>query len=265
MTTSASLPDFKKFDIHTEPTSLGIRWKAWVSEFGNLLIALGITDKKRQRALMLYYGGEELYQIYKSLVPADFEEEFEAAKARLTTYFEPKVNKTYEIYYFRQMQQGKSDGRDDVSYEELIDPFVTRLRKKAARCGFTDTDTEIKYQLIFGCRSPKLRRYALQKDELSLDELIEKGRSYEVSQQQASEIEGTETSKECNQVRGKPGKYSKRYDSSKQNYKSASMDKLCFNCGDRWPHVGGNRNCPAKGVKCKRWGELVYFFLFNKY
>ena len=50
----STLPQFKKFNIHEETTALGTRWKLWLSELENLLLALDIKDKKRQRAMLLY-------------------------------------------------------------------------------------------------------------------------------------------------------------------------------------------------------------------
>ena len=53
--------------------------------------------------------------------------------------------------------------------------------------GVADTDsadTEIRYQIIFGCRDSKLRRSALQKDDLTLTDLVAKGRALEVSEHQ---------------------------------------------------------------------------------
>ena len=89
-----TLPEFRRFNIDDEKTSLGIRWKVWLAEFENLLIALNITNAKRQRAL---YAGNDVHEIYRSLVNTeDTNEDFEPAKKKLTDYFEPKVqtNKT---------------------------------------------------------------------------------------------------------------------------------------------------------------------------
>ena len=72
MTTASSttLPDFKKNDIDDEKTSIGIRWKSWLAEFENLLVALNVTNKKRQLALLLYYAGDDVHEIYRSLLGA---------------------------------------------------------------------------------------------------------------------------------------------------------------------------------------------------
>ena len=147
-----TLPEFRRFNIDEEKTSLGIRWKTWVAELENLIVALNITDPKRKRAIMLYYAGNDVHEIYCSLLTTpDANEDYNVAKDKLTDYFEPKVNLTHEIFHFRQTKQGVSDSKQSVSEDEPIDAFVTRLRKKAKRCNFTDTDNEIKHQVILGC------------------------------------------------------------------------------------------------------------------
>ena len=88
----AALPVFKKFDIHEEPTALGTRWKLWLSELENLILALDIKDKKRQRAMLMYYAGPDVHSIYQTLISGEEADEvYEAAKKKLSDYFEPKV------------------------------------------------------------------------------------------------------------------------------------------------------------------------------
>ena len=65
---NTSLPDFAKFDVDDEPTSLHVAWKKWITRFENLIVALEITDDNRKRVL-LYYAGPEVHEIYNTLVP----------------------------------------------------------------------------------------------------------------------------------------------------------------------------------------------------
>ena len=44
----------EQFNVHEDPASIGIRWVKWLKHFDNLLVALNITDKKRQRALLFH-------------------------------------------------------------------------------------------------------------------------------------------------------------------------------------------------------------------
>ena len=63
--------------------------------------------------------------------------------------------------------------------------------KLAANCEFHDTSQEIKSAIIQHCLSKRLRRYALREEELTLDKLIAKARSLEISETQATGIEET--------------------------------------------------------------------------
>ena len=55
---ATSLPEFPPFDVSLDPSSLGLQWKKWTTRLENLFVALAIEDKKRQKALVLHYGGQ---------------------------------------------------------------------------------------------------------------------------------------------------------------------------------------------------------------
>ena len=158
---ASSLPDFPQFNITAEPTSLGIEWTKWISRFENLLAALEVTNAPRKKALLLYYGGKDVHDIYNTLDPIKAEvaslndEEYGDAKQNLTTYFSPSKNETFEVFNFRSLVQLEG---------ESIDKYVTRLKEAGSRCGFTNVSTEIKHQIVFSCSSKKLRRKALSEN-----------------------------------------------------------------------------------------------------
>ena len=244
---AAALPDFPAFDINCEPTSLGISWKKWSSRLENLFVALDIKDEARKKALLLHYGGEQLSDIFATL-EEEADVSYKLTKVKLDAYFEPKVNLTYETYNFRMLCQEEG---------ESIDKFVTRLRESAARCKFHDPSREIKDQVVQKCNSDKLRRRALREDP-SLDSLLKCARAMELSDAQAAVMEGDKA--KIDRVR-KPGKYSganKSESEGSQKKKGESKresDKLCYSCGESFPHKGGKKNCPAFGVKCDRCGK----------
>ena len=96
---ASALPNFDPFDIHADGPFTQ-RWRKWIKRLENLFVAAAITDKKRQRALLLYYAGEEACEIFETLV--DTGDDFTTAKEKLTEYFDPKKNVEYEIYTFLQ-------------------------------------------------------------------------------------------------------------------------------------------------------------------
>ena len=170
---AAVLPDFPPFDINLEPTALGVQWKKWIQKLENLFLAMDVKDTKRQKALFLHYGGSDLSDIYYTLQSED-DIEFKHVKVKLDTYFEPKVNVTFETYTFRQLSQDE---------DESIDKFVTRLREAAGRCNFHDKDRETKDQIVQKCYSDRLRRKASREDP-ALDNLIAAARAMEMADRQ---------------------------------------------------------------------------------
>ena len=85
----------------------------------------------------------------------------------------------YTIYQFRQIRQ---------TPHETLDEFHACLKKQASLCKF-HTEEEIRSQLILGCASNKLRRQALEDDDLSLQKILDKGRPQETSHRQTQAME----------------------------------------------------------------------------
>lgn len=90
-----AIPQFKLFDIHADG-AIAQRWRKWIKRLENLFVAASISDKKRQRALSLYYAGEEVSEIFDTL--PDTGDDFETAKTKLNVYFDPKKNVEFEIF-----------------------------------------------------------------------------------------------------------------------------------------------------------------------
>ena len=141
-------------------------------------MAANITDEKQKRAMLLYQAGSETQDIFDTLL--DTGEDYETAKRKLDDHFSPKKNVDFEIFQFRQATHLAG---------ESVAQFATRLRKMAAHCEFHNVDNEIKSAIIQNCRSKRLRRYALREDALTLENLLAKARSQEMSEAQATGIE----------------------------------------------------------------------------
>ena len=147
-----SLPQFPAFSLSEGNLNLGPRWAKWLSRFNRLMVAMEIADPPRKQALLLHYAGPEIDEIYDTLPieaadgsPIDT---YESTANALTRYFTPNTNAAFEIYNFRQAKQEAT---------ETIDAFVTRLRKLAKTCNFSNTDGEVTNQIIFACHSQSLR------------------------------------------------------------------------------------------------------------
>ena len=109
-------------------------------------------------------------------------DDYTTVLAKLDEYFLPNKNVDYETFQFRQATQ-KSD--------ETVDQFVTRLRKLADHCEYTDLNRELKLAIIQNCTSKRLKRYALREDNTTIDKILDKARALENSEKQAKEMENT--------------------------------------------------------------------------
>ena len=149
------LPPFPPFSVHEDDASVGPRWKKWLKRCEMYLAAHEVKDPTRKRALLLYSAGEEVADIFETLPDQGEEKEYDKAVTALNAYFQPKVNKTYEIYMFRNATQNPG---------ELLDSYCTRLRRLAQTCEFANEDEEIKSHIVVSCSSSRLRRRALRED-----------------------------------------------------------------------------------------------------
>ena len=218
---ATSLPVFPKFETNGDTSSLGHRWEKYFQNFENLFVGMNIESRKRRKALLLHYSGDDVFDIYQTLSDTGDENGYEETKAALTKYSKPQVNEEFEIFQFRQMKQLES---------ETVDEFTTRLRKKAEYCGFTDKSKEIKSQLVQGCKSAKLRRKVLQ-ENLTLDKLLLAARTMELANNQAKEMEnghsGDLSFEETNKVKSQ--KIKKRTERQKNTIKIAMQLRELLN------------------------------------
>ena len=222
---AAALPHFDSFDVHADG-AVAQRWRKWIKRLENLFVAADIKDKKRQPALLLHYAGEEVSEIFDSLLETG--DDYATAKEKLNEYFDPKKNTEFEIYTFRQAKQNPG---------ESMNAFHARLRQLSATCEFSDIEREVKSQIIQSCLSQRLRRKALKDSTMTLQKLLEEARAMEIAETQAKEIESTGsanalTTKISSKLPKKKGK--------KGN---------CFNCGGDWPH-DSKTGCPARNRRC---------------
>ena len=159
---------------------IGTRWDMWKKRLEVYITATGLEDDKQKQALLLFCAGESVHQLFANLPNAGDAKDYKTTLQILTDHFSPKKNRTFEIYKFRQAQQ--LDG-------ESVDQFYTRLRQLASTCQFTDTDNEIRTQIIQRCLSTKLREAALRDDAVTLTKLLDHGRAFKNSTKQASDME----------------------------------------------------------------------------
>ena len=213
--------------------------KRLVTDFELYMIASGITDGKRKRALLLYQAGPRVREILKQIPDTGTEVDYDVEKAKLHDYSEPQKNRRYEVYRFRQATQER---------QETLDQFHARLRILAQTCKFHDTDFEIEEQTIIEGTSSKIRKRALHDPAFDLKAILLEGRRDEQSAFQAKDIESKEeTVADANRIIA---------DTSRTETKKRSK---CFSSGRAYRHKG---TCPEKGKECNNCGKMNHFQMF---
>ena len=234
------MPNLPEFDPYSDPPSLCTRWTKWQRRFEDAMIGFDITSAKRQRALLLHFGGEDLQDVFETLDNTGTVDEIKPALDALTAYFTPKKNTVYEAIIFRDAVQEEN---------ETIDQFCTRLRKLAKKCDFADCDREIQIQILAKCRSDYLRKRALEK-ERSLSNLLELARTTELAESRAKQISNAtsscETVSKLTATRPKQG----------HTQNTDSHNRQCYKCGFDYPHES---KCPAEGKECRACGRRNHF------
>ena len=136
------------------------------------MVASGIREARRKRALLLYQAGSRVREISGQLIETGQDDDYELAKQKLTAYFELQQNRRYEVYKFRQTRRDTG---------ETLDNFHIRLRKLSINCKFIDVDFELEQQIIIGEFSAKIRQKALRDPDYKLTDMLLDSRWDEMS------------------------------------------------------------------------------------
>jgi hypothetical protein len=128
-----------------------------------------------------------------------------------------------------------------------MDQYVCRLHQRAASCDFGAAgDDYIRDQIIDKCYSSNLRRKLLEKEKLTLKEIMDTARAQEAVDHQVKVMETKTTAIHVNRV-------TNQYDS-----RQISKGKECFAC-EHQGHFAKDKKCPAQGQVCKQCGKLGHF------
>jgi len=215
-------------------------WEKWIASLSLYFLASNITDKSRQKALLLYLGGEDLREIYSTL--DDKGTTFEEAKLVLDLYFLPKKNLTFERSKFRTATPLTGESSQS---------FITRLRSLANTCEFDKYSKEsaIVDQFIEKTESQSLRRQLLRQTNLTLADLLSFAQTLEMSHAQAASME----------VKAEPVEPYISEELNKISLKQQQNKQLyCYGCGSN-KHIHGNDECPAKEKDCFTCGKRGHF------
>ena len=189
-----------KFKVTGEQTNMNKEWEQYLKRFDYYVKAANITKDEQKCALLLHISGSEMQDILET-----FEDQgttYDDAVTKLSAYFEPKKNISYERHVFHKSKQSavvhlhqQRFRRIYLSTDKIANrnPWydkmaVVRLSKLAISCEFTDKNEMIRDQVINSCCSTKLRKKLLEEETLTLDKVKTIARTYELSETHAKRM-----------------------------------------------------------------------------
>nr|CAH7714496.1 unnamed protein product [Callosobruchus chinensis] len=217
-------------------------WEKWLRSLELYLASEDITSVEKKRNKLLHLGGSHLQEVAYSIPGAiesynkeENNDVFKTLVDKLTDYFSPKQNSTFERHIFRSIRN--EDGED-------FNKFLLKIRQQAKRCSFGKSETEateisMKDKIIDSWAPLDLKEKLLEK-ERSLDEIIELCQIHEQIGNQPTEMDiGTSSSSTVTV--------------NKVGFQRRRQAELCSRCG-KPGHSGNIHACPAKDIKCRRCG-----------
>eukprot|EP00795_Rhopilema_esculentum_P005121 gene5121-biopygen179 len=94
MAFSLNLHPLPEFDPDIEVgASLSTRWRQWLRDFDTYILASGIRDLGRKRAILLHQAGSRVREIFSQIPDTGAAADYELARDKLTAYFEPQTNR----------------------------------------------------------------------------------------------------------------------------------------------------------------------------
>ena len=253
-----------KFDCYGDQANVGTRWTRWLQSFElfvdsqGILIAEGSDkNKQRRRAQLLHYAGPDVQDIFYTLENTGEVNDYAAAVNALNAYFAPKVNSAYARHTFRQLQQNAS---------ETVSQFASRLKRYAKDCDYgTDTDNQIRDQILQKCKSDYLRRKLLEEGQgLTLARTLEFAQQCEkVDAQMASlSLHSTQhnssNDQPVNRIAPTTNSRDQRPRNSRRPRAIPHKESTCYRCGNTG-HYSRDPTCPARGKICSYCGGPNHF------
>ncbi len=234
--------NIRHFDPQEDPANCGKHWEKWIQKFEMYVVAKQIEKDEVKVAQLLLRAGESVFDTYMTL--KEEADKYADVKKKLTEYYKPMKDSAMAVYVFREEAQKAG---------ETVDTYVTRLKNMANDCEFTDSDSEVRAQVLQKTNNGKLRREILKHPEWKLADVLKEARAIEASEARATDMERARQVMpgQVQAVGTKPWKQSKPAESDKKG-------KNCFACGG-FGHYARDRKCPAKNFQCKRCSAFGHY------
>ena len=166
------------------------------------------------------------------------------------------MNSAYARHTFRQLQQNAS---------ETVSQFASRLKRYAKDCDYgTDTDNQIRDEILQKCKSDYLRRKLLEEGPgLTLARTLELASNVKKSTPKwplCRFIQPNTTAAMTTSQLNSPTTNSRdqRPRNSRRPRAIPQKESTCYRCGNTG-HYSRDPTCPARGKTCSYCGGLNHF------
>ena len=96
---ATALPQIPSFSVHENASD--IRWRKWINRLENMLVGMDITDDNRKRALLLHYAGEEVSDIFETLVDTWNSLQKKTLSMKFTSFDRPNKTSQKRLIHFK--------------------------------------------------------------------------------------------------------------------------------------------------------------------
>ena len=229
----------------------------FVDSQGILIAEESDKNKQRRRAQLLHYAGPDVQDIFYTLENTGEVNDYAAAVNALNAYFAPKVNSAYARHTFRQLQQNAG---------ETVLQFASRLKRYAKDCDYgTDTDNQIRDEILQKCKSNYLRRKLLEEGPgLTLARTLELAQQCEKVEAQMTSLSLHSTQNNSsndhpvNRIVPTTSNRDQRPRNLRRSRVTPQKESTCYRCGNTG-HYGRDPTCPARGKTCSNCGGINHF------
>jgi hypothetical protein len=159
----------------------GPTFSEWALDMARVLNILQIQPEDPRRLdYLIVCGGETVKRAYEPTRADD--DTYEGVVARLSEHFNPAANINMNVFHFMNTVQEEGDSFDE---------FVAKLRRRATACNYqAEHDRQVIYQIIKGCLDIRIKEEALARPNMTLNEVIQFGRSKESVARQITLMQG---------------------------------------------------------------------------
>ncbi|CAB0040099.1 unnamed protein product [Trichogramma brassicae] len=222
-------------------------WETFVERLELFFFANGITEKKKQAAILLTRVSADTYKLAKNLCHPKLlkDQEFETVKKLLSDHLCPKPSETMERCKFYASKQGPTENLSD---------FVARLKELSLHCNFEKIETALRDQLVCGLIDHETKIDLFKQSELTFESAFKLALAREKAELNAASTEKitASSSKQDDKINAVKTKFSSRNSRNGKN----RADWICYCCGKKGHLARDCRHRHQKCKKCKRPGHL---------